>query len=124
MLEFFISILPCFPWQLNCAVEDGGVSPSPDLYTGPMETCPRPAMDYPQRVPLKVIGRGAEMDPGPMHALIQEHLGPQPEADRVHTVNAKGAYTSFTFWVTLPHGEAEAPLRAALQGLPGVVMQL
>lgn len=89
-----------------------------------MESCPRPVQDYPQRVPIKIIGRAAEMDSGPMHLLIQEHLGPQPEQDRTHTVNAKGAYTSFTFWVTLPHERAEAPLRAALQKLPGVVMQL
>ena len=89
-----------------------------------MTTCPRPDQDYPQRVPLKIIGRGAEMDPVRMAGLIQEHLGPQPEADRAHSANAKGVYTSFTFWVTLPDGGAEAPLRAALQGLPGVVMQL
>jgi hypothetical protein len=89
-----------------------------------MEDCALPEQDYPQRVPLKIIGRGAEMDPGRMAAVIHEHLGPQPEADRAHTSNQKGAYTSFTFWVTLPHGQAEAPLRAALQKLPGVVMQL
>ena len=89
-----------------------------------MDTCPRPAQEFPQRVPLKIIGRGAEMDPAPMAQLIQEHLGPQPEADRAHGVAQKGAYTSYTFWVTLPGPEAEAPLRAALQGLPGVVMQL
>jgi len=75
-------------------------------------------------VPLKIIGRGAEMDPLCMAALILEHLGPQPAADQAHSSNRKGAYTSFTFWVTLPHDRAEAPLRAALQGLPGVVMQL
>ncbi|BDU70910.1 DUF493 family protein [Mesoterricola silvestris] len=89
-----------------------------------MDTCPRPAQAFPQRVPLKVIGRGAEMDPGAMATLIREHLGPQPEADQAHATNRKGAYTSFTFWVTLPHDGAEAPLRAALQVLPGVVMQL
>lgn len=89
-----------------------------------MDDCALPQQDYPQRVPLKIIGRGADMDPVPMAALIQEHLGPQPEADRAHKANQKGAYTSFTFWVTLPHGQAEAPLRAALQKLPGVVMQL
>ena len=83
-----------------------------------------PAQDFPQRVPLKIIGRGAEMDPARMASLIQDHLGPQPEADRAHGTNRKGAYTSFTFWVTLPDDRAEAPLRAALQGLPGVVMQL
>ena len=89
-----------------------------------MNDCPRPEQDYPQRVPLKIIGRGAEMDPAAMAALIQAHLGPQPEADRAHAANQKGAYVSFTFWVTLPHGLAEAPLRAELQKLPGVVMQL
>jgi len=89
-----------------------------------MDAAPTPAPDYPQRVPLKIIGRGAEMDPAAMAALIHEHLGPQPEADRPPTSNQKGAYTSFTFWVTLPHERAEAPLRAALQKLPGVVMQL
>jgi hypothetical protein len=89
-----------------------------------MDSCPRPIEDFPQRVPLKIIGRGAEMDPLRMAALILEHLGPQPAEDQAHSANQKGAYTSFTFWVTLPHGQAEAPLRAALQGLPGVVMQL
>ncbi|BDU75135.1 DUF493 family protein [Mesoterricola sediminis] len=89
-----------------------------------MTTCPRPEQTFPQRVPFKIIGRGADMDPAAMAALIQTHLGPQPEADRAHGTAAKGAYTSYTFWVTLPHADAEAPLRAALQGLPGVVMQL
>jgi hypothetical protein len=93
-------------------------------YTFPMESCSRPVQEFPQRVPLKVIGRGAEMDPGPMKALIREHLGPQPEADQAHAVHTKGAFTAFTFWVTLPRDGAEAPLRAALQKLPGVVMQL
>ncbi|HLO68172.1 MAG TPA: DUF493 family protein [Holophaga sp.] len=89
-----------------------------------MTQCPRPEQTFPQRVPFKVIGRGADMDPLAMATLIQEHLGPQPEGDRAHTAAAKGAYTSYTFWVTLPHAGAEAPLRAALQQLPGVVMQL
>jgi len=89
-----------------------------------MDTCPRPEQDFPQRVPIKVIGRGAEMNPARMAAVIQEHLGPQPEADRQHSSNKKGPYTSYTFWVTLPDANAEVPLRAALQDLPGVVMQL
>ena len=79
--------------------------------------------DFPQRVPLKIIGRGADMDPVRMAGLIEAHLGPQPPADRLHTQNQKGAYLSFTFWVTLPHDQAEAPLRKALQDLPGVMMQ-
>jgi len=89
-----------------------------------MDNCPRPVQEFPQRVPLKIIGRGAELDPVRMAELIQEHLGPQPEADRTHTAHQKGAYISFTFWVTLPNELAEPPLRAALQQLPGVVMQL
>jgi len=93
-------------------------------YTVCMSQPPLPSQDFPQRVPLKVIGRGAEMDPVRMAGLIEAHLGPQPEADRGHTLNRKGAFLSFTFWVTLPHDRAEAPLRQALQELPGVVMQL
>lgn len=85
---------------------------------------PTPAPDFPQRVPLKVIGRGAELDPSRIAALIREHLGTQPEADRSHRSRQQGAYTSLTFWVTLPHAEAELPLRTAIQDLPGVVMQL
>ncbi|MGA2082075.1 MAG: DUF493 family protein [Holophaga sp.] len=89
-----------------------------------MRTDCLPAPDFPQRVPIKVIGRGAELDPARIAALIREHLGPQPEADREPHSNRRGAYTGFTFWVTLPHGEAERPLRTAIQALPGVVMQL
>jgi hypothetical protein len=81
-----------------------------------------PSQDFPQRVPLKIIGRGAEMDPARMAALIHDHLGPQ--ADPEPTVNKKGAFISYTFWVILPDDQAEAPLRAALHNLPGVVMQL
>lgn len=83
-----------------------------------------PEIEYPCRVPLKVIGRGEELRPEAVAALIREHLGSQPEADLAHTVNTRGAYASFTFWVTLPDAGAEAPLRAAIQRLPGVVMQL
>ena len=93
-------------------------------YTGLMDTTPTPAPAFPQRLPLKIIGRDAEMDPAAMASLIREHLGPQSEADQAHAVNQKGAYTSFTFWVVLPNDQAEAPLRVALQKLPGVVMQL
>ena len=89
-----------------------------------MANPPLPPPTFPQRVPFKIIGRGAEMEPARMAALIEEHLGPQPEGDRGHTQNQKGAFISFTFWVTLPDEAAEAPLRKALQDLPGVVMQL
>jgi hypothetical protein len=83
-----------------------------------------PAQAFPQRVPLKIIGRGADMDPALIAALILQHLGEQPEADRGHTANQRGAFTSLTFWVTLPDAGAELPLRTAIQGLNGVVMQL
>jgi putative lipoic acid-binding regulatory protein len=86
--------------------------------------CARQVQEFPQRVPLKVIGRGAELDPQRIQALIQEHLGLQPEADRGHTAHQRGAYTSLTFWVTLPGEGSELPLRQAIQALPGVVMQL
>lgn len=89
-----------------------------------MTECTRAAQAFPQRVPLKIIGRSAEMDPVEMARLIQEHLGPQPEGDREPTAQNKGAYISYTFWVILPRDGAEGPLRAALQRLPGVVMQL
>ena len=91
---------------------------------GPMMPDAPPAQTFPQRVPFKVIGRGAEMDPALVAALIRTHLGPQPEADLGHTVNQRGAFTSLTFWVTLPDAGAELPLRTAIQALPGVVMQL
>ncbi|MDR3673782.1 MAG: DUF493 family protein [Holophaga sp.] len=89
-----------------------------------METAPPPAPTFPQRVPIKVIGRGAEMDPQRIAALIETHLGPQPAADLGHSVNQRGSFTSFTFWVTLPDEHAELPLRTAIQALPGVMMQL
>lgn len=86
---------------------------------------PDPSLpDFPQRIPLKVIGRGAELDPQAIAALILEHLGEQPPEDRGHRANQRGAFTSLTFWVTLPHDRAELSLRTAIQSLPGVVMQL
>jgi len=87
-------------------------------------SCERLIQSFPQRVPLKVIGRGAELEPERIQALITQHLGPQPEADRNHTSHQRGAYTSLTFWVTLPDEGSELPLRQAIQTLPGVVMQL
>ena len=87
--------------------------------------CPdRPLQTYPQRVPLKIIGRGAELDAARIAALIREHLGPQPDGDGIPGCNQRGAYTSLTFWVTLNDAGAELPLRTAIAALPGVVMQL
>lgn len=89
-----------------------------------MPACPRPEVSYPTRVPLKVIGRAAELRAEMVAAVILEHLGPQAEGDREASSNCKGAYISYTFWVTLPHAGAEAPLREAIHRLPGVVYQL
>jgi len=89
-----------------------------------MEPVLPPAPAFPQRVPIKIIGRGAELDPQRIAALIQAHLGAQAAADLGHSANQKGAFTSLTFWVTLPDEHAERPLREAIQALPGVVMQL
>ncbi len=80
--------------------------------------------DFPQRVPLKIIGRADELRAEMVAELIQIHLGPQPEGDERHQANCKGAFISYTFWVTLPHDQAEAPLREAIAKLPGHVMQL
>jgi len=89
-----------------------------------MDASRRPEVTYPARIPLKVIGRMEELRPDMVMELILAHLGPQPDGDSQHQANCKGAFISYTFWVTLPHGQAEAPLREAIQKLPGVVMQL
>nr|WP_243382566.1 hypothetical protein [Geothrix alkalitolerans] len=33
--------------------------------------------------------------------LILAHLGPQAEGDEQHSANCKGAFISYTFWITL-----------------------
>jgi len=88
------------------------------------ESCRRPEITYPFRVPMKIIGRQEELRPDMVMELILAHLGPQPEGDEQHQANCKGAFISYTFWVTLPDDKAETPLREAIQKLPGVVMQL
>lgn len=88
------------------------------------ESCRRPEITYPFRVPMKVIGRLEELRPEMVMDVILAHLGPQAEGDERHQANCKGAFISYTFWVTLPHDQAETPLREAIQRLPGVVMQL
>lgn len=89
-----------------------------------MESCARPHVNYPTRVPLKVIGDRNSLHPEAISALILHHLGPQPEADHSPTSNEKGAYISYTFWIILPNETAELPLREAIQQLPGYRMQL
>ena len=88
------------------------------------ETPRRPEITYPTRVPMKIIGRQEELRPDMVRELIIAHLGPQAEGDEQHQANCKGAFISYTFWITLPHDQAEKPLREAIQKLPGVVMQL
>ena len=80
--------------------------------------------EFPQRVPLKIIGRADELRAEMVAELIQIHLGPQAGGDEQHQANCKGAFISYTFWVTLPHELAEKPLREAIAKLPGHVMQL
>lgn len=89
-----------------------------------MENCPLPAQDWPQRVPLKVIGRSGELQPEMIEAAIRDRLGPQGPDEGSSSTNCKGAFISYTFWVTLPDAAAELPLREALTRLPGYVMQL
>ena len=89
-----------------------------------MESSHRPDITYPIRVPMKIIGRQDELRPDMVMELIVAHLGPQPEGDEQHQANCKGAFISYTFWVTLPDAQTETPLREAIQKLPGVVMQL
>lgn len=83
-----------------------------------------PTIQYPCRVPLKVIGKEGILDPERVALLVREHLGPQPETDREPSAHRKGAYISYTFWVVLPDEGAERPLREAIHALPGCLMQL
>jgi putative lipoic acid-binding regulatory protein len=90
-----------------------------------MDEAPRrPEITYPVRVPMKIIGRLEELRPDMVLELILAHLGPQAEGDERHQSNCKGAFISYTFWITLPDDKVETPLREAIQKLPGVVMQL
>jgi hypothetical protein len=98
-------------------------------YTGSVNDCQRPAETYPTRVPLKIIGRAAELQPEAVAALIFQQLRsiPVPVAWKEEVQFAErpnGQWISYTFWVTLPDEHAERPLREAIQQLPGVVMQL
>jgi len=84
----------------------------------------RPEIEYPTRVPMKIIGKSGVLDPERVAELIQAHLGPQPEGDRAPSARENGAFISYTFWVTLPNESAERPLRGAIHALPGCLMQL
>ena len=77
---------------------------------------------FPQKIPLKVIGRQGTLDPLAIRAVITKHLGEQEKSD--WQTKKRGEYISFTFWVVLPNANAEEPMRKAIHALPGVVMQL
>jgi putative lipoic acid-binding regulatory protein len=79
---------------------------------------------FPQRVPMKVIGRSGELHPEMLLSLILEHLGPQADGDQAHQAHCKGAFISHTFWITLRTATEERPLREAIARLPGYLMQL
>lgn len=89
-----------------------------------MNGCTRPHVDYPCRVPIKVIGHEGQLQPAEVGNLVARHLGPQPAADAAPSANRKGRYISYTFWVTLPDEGSERTLREAIAQLPGYVMQL
>jgi hypothetical protein len=89
-----------------------------------MESSLVPEQTWPQRVPLKVLGRQGELRPDTVADLILAQLGPQGEDQGASQTNRKGAFVSYTFWVTLPDPEAEVRLREGLTQLPGYVMQL
>ncbi len=89
-----------------------------------MDSCPRPEQSWPQRVPLKVMGRMGELHPEMVAGLILAQLGPQGDDETASQTNCKGAFVSYTFWITVPDAEAEVRLREGLTKLPGYVMQL
>ena len=86
--------------------------------------CLRPDQDWPQRIPLKVIGRLGELRHDMIADLIRAQTGPQGEDESASGTNCKGAFVSYTFWVTLPDAAAELSLREQVTKLPGYVMQL
>lgn len=89
-----------------------------------MDSCARPHVEYPTRVPIKVIGKAEELVPDAIAALIIQHLGETSEGAPAWSSKAVGPYISFTFWITLPDADSELPLRVSIQTLPGFVMQL
>jgi hypothetical protein len=101
-------------------------------YTGCMEVREPHERSFPMEVPLKVIGNATELRALQIAEVIHEHLGkhlsaalPETwERDYRYSAHNKGAWISHTFWVALPHENAERPLREAIQKLSGVVMQL
>lgn len=89
-----------------------------------MDERKRLVVEFPCRVPIKVIGQEGQLEPNLINDLVVKHLGPQPTMDKEPQANRKGRYISYTFWVTLPDENAELPLREAIAKLPGYVMQL
>lgn len=81
-------------------------------------------MEYPCRVPLKVIGIAHELKPETIQSLIEEQLGPQAVEENGFTSKKHGAYASYTFWISLPDDRAERILRTKIQQIHGYVMQI
>jgi hypothetical protein len=91
--------------------------------------CQHPTVTYPTRVPMKIIGDAAKLNPEAIATLIFDHLkiaaAPSTWREELQFAERpKGAWISYTYWVTLPDEHTERPLREAIQKLPGVVMQL
>jgi putative lipoic acid-binding regulatory protein len=85
----------------------------------PLEAHP---LEFPHRVPIKIIGIESALDPFAIQSIIATHLGEQEETE--WSANKKGHYVSYTFWASLPDRDSEERLRKAIHALPGVVMQL
>jgi putative lipoic acid-binding regulatory protein len=86
-----------------------------------METKDKHAL-FPHKVPIKIIGVEATLDPSAIQSIIAGQLGEQEEPQ--WRSNKKGGYVSYTFFVELPDRASEERLRKAIHALPGVVMQL
>ena len=89
-----------------------------------MESCRRPEVVYPCRVPMKVFGHLETLRAEALAEVIHAHLGQGAEEPAARTEQRKGAWISYTFWIVLPDEHAERPLRESIQKLAGVVMQL
>lgn len=96
-----------------------------------MERSEKPKIDYPFFAPIKVIGSEQELQAAAIAEIIHAHLGDGtaslPEGWEGlfrYSAQAKGAWISHTFWITLPNEHVEKPMREAIHKLPGVVMQL
>lgn len=89
-----------------------------------MDAIPRPVVEYPCRIPIKIIGKDGELSLECLKDLILKHINSMDPSELNHSLNRRGNYISYTFWVILTDENVEFPLRQAIQKLPGYVMQL